>query len=110
MRQLISLLFLDTSMNKLLFTKGQISLPIGIVISGVTLLSSSLGGYYSAQAAINDKIAQATLETTREFGERDKDIQANTTSIDLFEKRMDRFENKLDKVLEVNGVNPKNIK
>lgn len=70
-------------------------IPIGLAISVATIAMSIGGSYFATQLSTAEKIADIRVAT-----------QANTTQVDNFENRLDRFEDKMDALLAKNGVNP----
>lgn len=87
-------------------TKGHITIGVASLVSAITIAVGIVGSYYTSQLTVQDKIAQVKLEGTTEIAEVKKDLAVNDTRDTAFEDRLNRFERKLDLLLERNGVNP----
>lgn len=87
-------------------SKGQTTIGVGLAFSLAGLLAAGLTGYYSAQIATAEEFGKVAekqaIITTR--------IDNNVEKIQAQDRRLDRFENKLDALLLKSGINPTSIK
>ena len=63
--------------------KGQINIPVMVVLAIIVPLLSALAAYSTAKTAMCE------------------DIRANSTRLDSQERQLDKMEDKLDRILEV---------
>lgn len=75
--------------------KGQVTITVASAFAIGTAIVSALGSYYTSQMATGDKISEVKIQSA-----------INTTAVTNIEKRLDRFEEKIDALLERQGINP----
>lgn len=90
--------------------RGQITLPLAAALTGATMIISVTAAYFTSQISVNKDIADVGKELQMDVSEVEVKTQANTTNIENIEKRLDRFEDKLDALLVNQGINPTTIK
>lgn len=89
--------------------KGNISIGVGTLIGAITLAASVIGSYFTAQIGTNDRIIAASEKSASALEPVAKQAIETRTIVDLQEQRMDRFEAKLDKLLEHDNIDPQPI-
>lgn len=75
--------------------KPNLTLSIPTMIAIATFVLAPIIGYYSAQASVADTIAQVNTK-----------VEVQTQAQSDEDARLDRIENKVDKLLIHSGINP----
>lgn len=89
--------------------KGTITLPLALIGTIAVSFITGSSAYFGTVNSQNEKVNEVKTEILGKIAESNKDIAVEKTRSDQLEKKMDRFENKLDELLKVNGLNPNKI-
>lgn len=90
-------------------SNGHISFSFAALWAVVITIGGWLGTYYTAQISTNDKIASSKLDQSNINGEVKATLSGITVRLDGNDKRMDRFEAKLDAMLGRLQIDPQPI-
>lgn len=86
--------------------RGQITFGIAALLTTGSMVASVLTAYFTAQLSTQEKISDVQLASSKEIAIVNSAVSVVSTREDNTEKRMDRFESKLDALLEKNNINP----
>lgn len=100
--------------------KGSISLPLAAVGAIILTTLSGAAAYFGTVNAQNANVATVKEELKQDIvtakgdlsdkiNSTNLDVKEGKTRADYFEKRLDRFEGKIDELLKANGLNPNKI-
>jgi seryl-tRNA synthetase len=100
--------------------RGSISIPIATVGSIILSFVAGVASYYGAMNAQAQRASDIKTELSQKVADTKADLSDKISGVDTkvevvkadsaqFEKRLDRFENKIDELLKANGRDPSKI-
>ena len=79
-------------------SKGTMTIGMGVLLGMITVITSAVGGFYSAQIGTNEKINTANAAVVHDIGKNTTDIAVAKNSSTNLESKVDELGDDFDEM------------